>query len=117
MKELLSIRTREKTYRLVIIIVCVVATVISLGSLAFTYKAMEESKKNIYVLQSSTSLVRASSSDINNVYDILFKAQIEDINKLLYQQVPDPEDINNKLKKAMVMSDESVSKIIDALKQ
>lgn len=117
MRALFSIRTRETTYRIIIVVLALVTLVISGISMTYAYSAIEQSKKNIYVLNNSTSLVKASSTDINNSYDILFKGQIEEVNKLIYQQVPDPENVNHQTAKALMMSDQSVSKMIDALKQ
>lgn len=117
MKELFSIRSRETTYRVVIIVLGLITICITAISLIYAYQTIQESKKNIYVMQNSTSLIKASSADINNSYDILMKGQIEEINKLIYQQVPDPENIQRQTQKALIMSDKSVSKLIDALKQ
>ncbi len=117
MKELFSIRTRELTYRIIIVILALCTIVISSISIIYAYQTIQESKKNIYVMTSSKALVKASSSDINNSYDILLRGQIEEINKLIYQQVPDPDNIQSQIEKALIMSDKSVSNVVDALKQ
>lgn len=117
MKELFSIRKRETTYRIVIIGTLLVSGIVAVVSLGYAYNTIEESKKNIYVMQNSTSIVKATASDITNSYDILMRGQVEEINKLLYQQVPDPENMDKQIKKALVMSDQSVAKIVDALKE
>lgn len=116
MKELMSIRNREITYRIVIIASFITAILIAVISIVYANNAMNESKKNIYVLVNDNNLVRAKSTDITNSFDILAKAQIERVNKLIYQQVPDPENINKQLNEAMVMSDKSAANLIDALK-
>lgn len=116
MKELMSIRNRETTYRFVIIASFITAIVIAIVSIVYANNAMNDSKKNIYVLVNDNNLVRAKSTDITNSFDILAKAQIERVNKLIYQQVPDPENINKQLNEAMVMSDKSAANLIDALK-
>lgn len=116
MKELTSIRNREKTYRIVIIGAFVIAAVISIISLVYANNAMVASSKNIYVLVNDNNLVQAKSTDITNSYDILAKKQIERLNKLIYEQVPDPTNINKQLNQANVMSDKSAANLIDALK-
>lgn len=116
MKELYSIRLREKTYRIIIIASFLVSGTISAVSLIYSYNTIQESKKNIYVLENSKALVKAKSTDINNSYDILVKNQIQTINQLIYQQVPDPDNMNKQLKQALVISDKSTANIIDALK-
>lgn len=116
MKNLQSIRSREFTYRAIIIGSLVCAVIISVISIAYAYNAMNESKKNIYVLVNDNNLVGAKSSDITNSYDILAKAQIEKLNKLIYQQTPDPDNINKQLNEALVMSDKSAANLVDALK-
>lgn len=81
MKELYSIRLREKTYRIIIIIASfLVSGTISAVSLIYSYNTIQESKKNIYVLENSKALVKAKSTNINNSYDILVKNQIQTIN-------------------------------------
>lgn len=67
-------------------------------------------------MENSKTLVKAKSTDINNSYDILVKNQIQTINQLIYQQVPDPDNMNKQLKQALVISDKSTANIIDALK-
>lgn len=80
MKELYSIRLREKTYRIIIIASFLVSGTISAVSLIYSYNTIQESKKNIYVLENSKALVKAKSTNINNSYDILVKNQIQTIN-------------------------------------
>lgn len=116
MKELLSIRNREKTYRIVIIASLLVSLAISAVSIAYAFRTMTDSKNNIYVMVNDNNLVRAKSTDITNSFDILAKAQVERLNKLIYQQVPDPDNINKQLNEALVMSDKSSANLIDALK-
>jgi hypothetical protein len=116
MKELFSIRNREITYRFIIIAAFITAIIISVVSLIYANNALNDSKKNIYVLVNDNNLVRAKSTDITNSFDILAKAQIERVNQLIYQHVPDPENINKQLNEAMVMSDKSAANLIDALK-
>lgn len=117
MKELFSIRQRDTTLRMVII-GCFIMSIIVCGvSLFYANSTIQESKKNVYVLVNNNSLVRAKSTDITNSIDILMKSQINHINSLLYQQVPDNENMNNQLREAITIGDKSVSKIIDALKQ
>lgn len=116
MKELFSIKAREQTYRLVIIAVLVVSAVVSLASLAYAHRSIQESKKNIYILENSQALVKAQATDITNSYNILARSAVERINKLLYQQVPDVNNLNKQLHEATTMSDRSVANVIDALK-
>lgn len=117
MKHLFSIRQRENTYRLLLVSVIIVSAIVSIVSLVYAFRTIELSKKNIYVMTSSNSIVKATSTDITNSYDILMKAQIEEINKLIYQQVPDDVNMNAQIKKAFIMGDKSVVDIYDLLKQ
>lgn len=117
MKELLSIRKREFTYRLVIIAALTASVLITAISIGYAFRTLSEAKKNIYVLVNDKSLVQAKSTDIGNSFDILAKAQVERVNKLIYQQVPDPDNINKQINEAMVMSDKSAANLVDALKQ
>lgn len=117
MKELLSIRNREITYRIVIVAALAAAVLITAVSIGYAFRTLSEAKKNIYVLVNDRNLVQAKSTDIENSFDILSKAQIERVNKLIYQQVPDPDNINRQINEAMVMSDKSAANLVDALKQ
>lgn len=116
MKDLYSIRQRETFFKTAMMVMGVITVLVCVGSLYFAFTTIQEGKKNIYVMENSTALVRAKSADINDSYDILMKGQIERINKLIFQQVPDPENIDKQLKEAYTMSDKSVGNIVDALK-
>lgn len=115
-KELMSIRSRERIYKFLIVGLLIFTFGIAGISLYFANSALIESKKNIYVYQNSNTLVKAQSTDIANSYEILAKGQIDDFVRLIFQQVPDPENIDNQLKKAYTMSDKSVGNLVDALK-
>ncbi|CEN52745.1 hypothetical protein ACILDT_09425 [Capnocytophaga canis] len=116
MKELWSIRAQAKTTQLVIIVFGLIAIAISVYSIHQGNEAMKEAKKTIYILRNNNRLVEAVSSDLDGSYDILCKGQIEEINKHIFQQIPDPNEINKNLKKATVIGDKSVADMIDALK-
>ncbi len=117
MKHLLSIREREKTYRLLIIFIVVIAFTFS-GVIYYqgTQQAIEN-KKNIYVLVNDKALIRAKATDITNSKDILTRGSIENIHKLIYEVVPDVPQINKQLKEAVASSDNNTANLIDALKQ
>lgn len=117
MEKLFSIRAREITYRMVIVL-CMLVTAVSVGfSLYYANSAMEEAKRNIYVLKNDKALIKATSTDFGNSYDILVRGQIEEINNLIFQQVPDPDNINKRLKSVEILGDRSVVNVLDILKQ
>lgn len=117
MKHLLSIREREKTYRIFLIFIVIIA--FSFSAVIY-YQGMQqaiENKKNIYVLVNDKALIRAKSTDITNSKDILTRGSIEHIHKLIYEVVPDVPQINKQLKEAVASSDSNTANLIDALKQ
>ena len=116
MKELFSIRAREVTYRYIIIGLLGFSLGVAGISIYYANSSIEEGKKNIYILKNDKALIRAQSIDFNNSYDILAKGQIEEINSLLFQQVPDPDNINKRIKIAETLGDESVKNEEDKLK-
>ena len=116
MKEIFSIRAREVTYRYIIIGLLGFSLGVAGISIYYANSSIEEGKKNIYILKNDKALIRAQSIDFNNSYDILAKGQIEEINSLLFQQVPDPDNINKRIKIAETLGDESVKNEEDKLK-
>lgn len=70
MKELFSIRSREITYRVIIVAIILVFGGITLFSVIYANQTAQKSLDNIYILQNSTSIVKASPSDITNSYDM-----------------------------------------------
>lgn len=116
MKKLWSIRTQMRAYTIFIITCGITVIAVPIYSINSSSKIIKESKKNIYVLKNNNRLVNAVSTDLNNSYDILAKGQIEDINKLIFEQIPDPKNINSRLKRAIKIGDKSVANMIDALK-
>ena len=117
MKHLLSIREREKSYQLIIILVIVVCFGFAGGIYFMGHQEAIENKKNIYVLVNDKTLVRAKSTDITNSRDILTQGAVEHIHKLIYEVVPDISQINKQLKEAVSSSDANTANFIDALKQ
>jgi len=117
MKELYSIRNREKTYRIIIIGTLLFSAILIVVSLGYAYTTIQESKNEIYVLMNSRDLIKAKSLDGTNSYDIITQSQIEHLNKLVYQHVPDPKNINKRISEAYSMSDKSVTNLVDGLKQ
>lgn len=85
MKQFFSIRSRELTWRIVLITTVLSSFLFS----AFVYfqsrQTLDASKKNIYVLVNDTSLVQAQAMDITNSYDILTKGAIDHFNKLIFE--------------------------------
>lgn len=116
MEQLFSIRQREITYRTIIIGLIVLMVSVILGCIYYTTSIVQESKRNIYVLKNDKALLRAVSTDFNNSYDILAKNQIEEINNLLFQQIPDPNNINQRIKRAETLGDRSILTELDKLK-
>lgn len=116
MKQLWSIRTQNKAWMTFIVMMGIVVITVPIVSIYYAQDTIKEGKRNIYVLKNDRNLVRAVSTDLNNSYDILTKGQVEDINKLIFQQIPDPKNINERLTKARRIGDKSVADLIDALK-
>jgi hypothetical protein len=117
MKQLLSIRQRENTYRNIIILVVVCSFIFSGVIYFFGHIQAIENKKNIYVLVNDKALVKAQATDITNTTDILTRGAVENMHKLIYEVVPDIGQINKQLKEAMTSSDKYTLNFIDALKQ
>ena len=117
MKELFSIRGREITYRIIIVCLALVTTTISCFSLYRANKTIEKSKDEIYILLGDKSIVAARSSNLYNSVDVLCKGQVEDMNKLVFEQVPDDEEINRRLRRAIYLSDKESRNVIDMQQQ
>lgn len=117
MKELFSIRSREVTYRIIIIVLGLVAIVVPIFSLQKAHKTITKSKEEIYVLLGDRAIASARSTDLYNSLEVLCNGQVEDINKLIFEQVPDDEEINKRLKKAEYLSDRATKNVIDMQQQ
>lgn len=117
MKELFSIRSREVTYRIVIVVLGLTSIVVPIFSFNRAQQTIEKSKEEIYVLLGDKSIVAARSNNLYNSLDVLCKGQIEDINKLIFEQVPDDEEINRRLKRAEYLSDKATQNVIDMQQQ
>lgn len=117
MKELFSIRSREVTYRIIIVVLGLVAIIVPIYSINRAQKTIELSKEEIYVLLGDKSIVAARSNNLYNSLDVLCKGQVEDINKLIFEQVPDDEEINRRLKRAEYLSDKATQNVIDMQQQ
>lgn len=117
MKQLLSIRQRENTYRNILFIVVFCSFLFAGVIYYFGHVQAIENKKNIYVLVNDKALVKAQASDITNSTDILTRGAVENIHKLIYEHVPDIGQVNNQLKSAVTSSDKYTANFIDALKQ
>ena len=87
MKQLLSIRQRENTYRNILFIVVFCSFVFAGVIYYLGHVQAIENKKNIYVLVNDKALVKAQASDITNSTDILTRGAVENIHKLIYEQV------------------------------
>ena len=117
MKELFSIRSREVTYRIIIIVLGLIAIVVPIFSLQKAHKTITKSKEEIYVLLGDRAIVSARSTDLYNSLEVLCNGQVEDINKLIFEQVPDDEEINKRLKKVEYLSDRATKNVIDMQQQ
>ena len=117
MKELFSIRGRETTYRIIIVCLAMVAIIVPCFSLYRANKTIEKSKEEIYVLLGDKAIVAARSSSLYNSVDVLCKGQVEDMNKLVFEQVPDDEEINRRLRRAIYLSDKESRNVIDMQQQ
>ncbi len=117
MKQLLSIRQRENTYRNILFIVVFCSFVFAGVIYYLGHVQAIENKKNIYVLVNDKALVKAQASDITNSTDILTRGAVENIHKLIYEHVPDIGQVNKQLKAAVTSSDKYIANFIDALKQ
>lgn len=117
MKELFSIRSREITYRIIIVGLLLVAIIVPVFSIYYARKVMEKSKEEIYLLLGDRAIVAARSTDLYNSLEVLCKGQVEDINKLIFEQVPDDEEINKRLLRAEYMSDVATKNVIDMQQQ
>ena len=117
MKELFSIRGRETTYRIIIVCLAMVAIIVPCFSLYRANKTIEKSKEEIYVLLGDKAIVAARSSSLYNSVDGLCKGQVEDMNKLVFEQVPDDEEINRRLRRAIYLSDKESRNVIDMQQQ
>lgn len=116
MKELFSIRARETTYRVIIVAIIVVSAIVVVLTSYFANKTVQESKKVIFIRENDNALVKAYATDLTNSYDILARGAVERINQLIYQQVPDVDNMNKQLREALVMSDKNTKTLIDILK-
>lgn len=117
MKELFSIRGREVTYRIIIVVLGLVAIIVPVFSIYRANKTIEKSKEEIYVLLGDKAIVAARSSNLYNSLDVLCKGQVEDMNKLVFEQVPDDEEINRRLRRAIYLSDKESRNVIDMQQQ
>ena len=117
MKELFSIRSREVTYRIIIVILGLVAMIVPIFALNKAHKTIEKSKEEIYVLLGDKAIVSARTSNLYNSLEVLCKGQVEDINKLIFEHVPDDEEINRRLKRAEYLSDKATQNVIDMQQQ
>ncbi|ALU28433.1 hypothetical protein NWE55_16905 (plasmid) [Myroides albus] len=117
MKELMSIRATQTTYRVIIVCLSVALIVITLGSIYYANETIQAGKRNIYVKTDNNNIQEYILTDINNSAGILMKSQVDEIMKLIYQHIPDSDNMNKQLNRAVSLSDVSVVRVIDALKE
>lgn len=117
MKELMSIRAAQSTYKVIIVCLTAALVVISLGSLYYANDTIQTSKRNIYIKSDGNNIQDYVLTDINNTAEMLMKSQVDEVMKLIYQHIPDSDNMNNQLNKAVSLSDRSVVSVVDALKE
>ena len=101
-----SIEDKIKINRLVSIVMILVAGVISIVSMYLGYSATINAEKTIYVLSDNTPIM-ALRTDFDVNRPVEYKAQIDYFHSLFFNLTPDDSFIENQMKKAMYLVDES----------
>lgn len=103
------IKTLESKMRFVksVALASIIASlVITLGALLFAFNVNSNSNRTIYVLADNTPIM-AMRTDFQTNRPVEYKAQIDYFHSLFFNLSPDNDFIENQMKKAMYLIDES----------
>lgn len=101
-----NIEDKIKINKLVSIMVIIASIIIAVVSTYFGYAATVNANKTIYVLSDNTPIM-ALRTDFDVNRPVEYRAQIDYFHSLFFNLTPDDNFIENQMKKAMYLIDES----------
>lgn len=101
-----DIESKIRISKITAIVAIISACVIVIAALIYTYSVINLSNKTIYVLSDNTPIM-ALRTDFEMNRPAEYKAQIDYFHSLFFNLTPDDVFIDNQMKKAMYLIDES----------
>lgn len=101
-----DIESKIRINKITAIVAIISACVIVIAALIYTYSVINLSNKTIYVLSDNTPIM-ALRTDFEMNRPAEYKAQIDYFHSLFFNLTPDDVFIDNQMKKAMYLIDES----------
>lgn len=95
---------KMRFFTLLFIVFCLVVTT---SALFYSYLQVEESKRNIYVLDNLGSMMIGTKQDVKMTRPIEARAHVRRFHDLLLTLTPDDKAINDNLNSAVAMADNS----------
>lgn len=114
MEELLDLQGRYRIARWLVIIALLSFAVISVTSIVLSYKNQREFSKRIYVVNKNEQF-EAMVADVNNNRPVEIDYHVQRFHELFFNVSPDPKQIEENIKKAFFLGDESIKKLYDDL--
>lgn len=101
-----TLESKVRFVQTVSIISIISALAISIGAMIFSWSAVNNANKTIYVLADNTPIM-AMRTDFEVNRPVEYQAQVDYFHSLFFNLSPDNEFIENQMKKAMYLIDES----------
>lgn len=101
-----NIEDKIKINKMVSIVAIIMSAVISIAATYFGYSATVNAEKTIYVLSDNTPIM-ALRTDFDVNRPVEYRAQVDYFHSLFFNLTPDDSFIENQMKKAMYLIDES----------
>lgn len=112
---MINFEKEHKTNRLVVIVFAILCTIV-IGSVTFVfYDTYTKAKESLYVLVDGNALQQAMRRNTMDNRPVEMRNHIRTFMSYLFTFNPDRSSINNNIKKALELSDESVKNFIDNL--
>lgn len=105
MENRYSIRRLERTLRIVVVLIPLLAFTFAGVVYVRSEQKVEMAMSDIYLPVNNKYLVRATKTNVIDRYDILAKSHLGYFSELIYSVVPDREQINSQLKEAMELGE------------
>lgn len=116
MKELFNIESQFRRVQLITKIIVIGSMLTSLIAVSLSFKLSSDHANRLYVVNRNVAL-EALSTDVGQNREAEAKFTIERLHELFYNITPDPQSIAINVKKATLISDESIKRLYDNLRE
>ncbi len=117
MKLITNLEKKVKLAKFVSFMAILGAVVISIGAMWIASNQILNSKKSIYILDANNIPLIANQTDIETNREVEYQSQIGNFHALFFNIVPDEKNIDNNMRRALYLVDESGMQQYNALKE